>query len=77
MACLVSIVSVDSQRRIYLPKELDFKAKKAVIIRRGETFVLIPIPEKITEIDVKTPTNELRRMAEEKAKRETKDAHRI
>ena len=73
----MSIVSVDSQRRIYLPKELDFKAKKAVIIRRGETYVLIPIPEKITEIDVKMPADELRKMAEEKAKMEAKDAHRI
>jgi len=73
----VSIVSVDSQRRIYLPKELDFKAKKAVIIRRGETYVLIPIPEKVTEIDVTAPSNKLREMAEEKAKRETRDAHRV
>ena len=73
----MSIVSVDSQRRIYLPKELDFKAKKAVIIRRGETYVLIPIPEKITEIDVKIPANELRKLAEEKAKMGAKDAHRI
>ena len=73
----MSIVSVDSQRRIYLPKELDFKAKKAVIIRRGETYVLIPIPEKVTEIDVKAPSDELREMAEEKAKREARNAHRV
>lgn len=70
-------MSVDSQRRIYLPKELDFKAKKAVIIRRGETYILIPIPEKVTEIDVKTSSNKLGEMAEEKAKRETRDAHRV
>ena len=73
----MSIVSVDSQRRIYLPKELDFKAKKALIIRRGEIYVLIPIPEKITEIDVKIPVDELEKMAEEKAKVETRDAHRV
>jgi virulence-associated protein VagC len=73
----VSIVSVDSQRRIYLPKELDFKAKKAVIIRRGETYILIPIPEKVTEIDVKASSNKLGEMAEEKAKMETRDAHRV
>ena len=70
-------MSVDSQRRIYLPKELDFKAKKAVIIRRGETYILIPIPEKVTEIDVKASSDELRKMAEEKAKREARDAHRV
>jgi virulence-associated protein VagC len=73
----VSIVSVDSQRRIYLPKELDFKAKKAVIIRRGETYILIPIPEKVTEIDVKASSNKLGEMAEEKAKMETRVAHRV
>jgi virulence-associated protein VagC len=73
----MSIVSVDSQRRIYLPKELDFKASKAIIMRRGETYLLIPVPDKITEIEVEQPTEELRKRAEEKAKRETRDAHRI
>jgi virulence-associated protein VagC len=73
----MSIVSVDSQRRIYLPKELDFKASKAIIMRRGETYLLIPVPDKITEIEVEQPTEKLRKRAEEKAKRETRDAHRI
>jgi len=73
----MSIVSVDSQRRIYLPKELDFKASKAIIMRRRETYLLIPVPDKITEIEVEQPTEELRKRAEEKAKRETRDAHRI
>jgi virulence-associated protein VagC len=77
MGMRVSIVTVDAQRRIYIPKELDFKAKKAFIIHRGDTYLLIPIPEKITEIDAKPQTDELKRRAEEKAKKESKDAHRV
>ena len=77
MVNLTSIVSVDSMRRIYLPKELDFKAKKAFIIPRGEIYILIPIPDKITEIDVDISTEELRKRAENKAKKEAKDANRI
>ena len=72
----MSIVSVDSQRRIYLPKELDFKANKAIIMRRGENYLLIPVPDEIIEIEVDRPTKELRKAAEEKAKGETTDAHR-
>ena len=72
----MAIVSVDSQRRIYLPKELDFEAKKALIIPRGDEYILIPIPDEIIEIDVDVPIEELRLKAEEKAKREAKHAHR-
>jgi virulence-associated protein VagC len=71
----MAIVSVDSQRRIYLPKELEFKAKKALIVRRGETYILIPIPDRILEIDVDLSVEELRKMAEERARREAQDAH--
>jgi virulence-associated protein VagC len=77
MVSPVSIVTVDSQRRIYLPKELDFNAKKAIIIHRGDTYLLIPIPDKITEIDAKPTVDELRKKGEEKAKRESRDAHRV
>ena len=71
----MAIVSVDSQRRIYLPKELEFKAKKALIVRRGETYILIPIPDRILEIDVDLSVEELRKKAEERARREAQDAH--
>ncbi|MGB9622686.1 MAG: hypothetical protein ACPL07_02465 [Candidatus Bathyarchaeia archaeon] len=73
----MAIVSVDSQRRIYLPKELGLEAKKALIIRRGGEYILIPIPDKIEEIDVKVPVKVLRERAEEKAKQEAKNAHRV
>jgi len=34
-------VTIDSQRRIYLPKELGFDAEKVIIIPRGETYLMI------------------------------------
>jgi virulence-associated protein VagC len=74
---MVAIVSVDSQRRIYLPKGLDFEAKKALIIPRGDEYILLPIPDEIVEIDVDVPVEELRARAEEKAKREAEHARRI
>ena len=73
----MAIVSVDAQRRIYLPKELDFKAKKAIIVPRGETYVIIPVPDDITPIDVDATIEELKHRAEAKARKETKDANRV
>ena len=39
----MTIVTIDSQRRIYLPKELGFDAEKAIIIPRGENYLMIPV----------------------------------
>ena len=64
------MVKVDSQRRIYIPKEVPFKADKAVIVPYGASFLLIPVPEKVIEIDVKASVRELRKRAEEKARDE-------
>ena len=66
----MSLVKVDSQRRIYIPKEIPFKADKAVIVPYGASFLLIPVPEKVIEIDVKASVRELRKRAEEKAREE-------
>lgn len=41
----LTIVKVDSQRRIYIPKEVPFKAEKAIIIPYGMLFLLVPVPE--------------------------------
>ena len=71
------IVTVDPQRRIYLPKELGFQAKKALILPRGDTYLLIPIPEEITPIDTEKTISELKKQAEEKAKQEILDANRF
>jgi len=64
----VSLVKIDSQRRIYIPKEIPFKADKAIIVPFGASFLLIPVPEKVIEIDIKASIQELKRRAEEKAK---------
>ena len=66
----MSLVKVDSQRRIYIPKEIPFKADKAVIVPYGTSFLLIPVPGKVIEIDVKASVRELRKRAEEKAREE-------
>lgn len=73
----MTIVTIDPQRRIYLPKELGFNADKAIIIPRGETYLIIPVPREITPIDIDLPTSELKKNAEEKAKREARDANRV
>jgi len=70
----MSVVSVDAQRRIYIPKEISLDAKKVIIIPQGTLYVLIPVPEKATEIDVKESARNLRVVAEKKAKGEAKDA---
>ena len=64
------MVKIDSQRRIYIPKELPFQADRAIIVPYGASFLLIPIPEKIIEIDVEASIQELKKRAEEKAKEE-------
>lgn len=66
----MSLVKVDSQRRIYIPKEIPFKAEWAIIVPYGSSFLLIPVPEKIIEIDVKDSIRELKKKAEEKAREE-------
>jgi len=59
---------VDSQRRIYIPKEIPFDAETAIIIPQGSSYLLVPVPRKPIEIDVKVSTSDLKRRAEEKAK---------
>jgi virulence-associated protein VagC len=70
----LTIVTVDAQRRIYIPREVPFDAEKVVIIPQGSSYLLIPVPKSIVEIDVRESTEELRRKAEEKAKEEAKNA---
>lgn len=66
----MSLVKVDSQRRIYIPKEIPFKADWAIIVPYGASFLLIPVPEKVIEIDVKASIHELKKRVEEKAREE-------
>lgn len=66
----MAVVKVDSQRRIYIPKEVPFKAEKAIILPYGASFLLVPIPDKIIEIEVGASIQGLKRRAEEKGKQE-------
>ena len=63
-------MKVDSQRRIYIPREVPFEAEKAIIIPYGASFLLIPVPEKVIEREVKASIRELKKRAEEKARQE-------
>jgi len=73
----MTIVSIDSRRRIYLPKKLGIKADKAIILPRGDNFLMIPVPKDIIPIKSDMPTKKLRKMAEKKAKNETRNANRV
>jgi len=64
----MSVVKVDSQRRIYIPKELGFKAEKALILPYGSNFLLIPIRKDVIEIDIDASIEELKKRSEEAAK---------
>ena len=64
------MVKIDSQRRIYIPKEIPLKAGEAIIVAYSASFLLIPVPEKIIEIDVEGSIEELKKKAEEKARKE-------
>jgi hypothetical protein len=73
----MTLVSIDSQRRLYLPKELNIQAQKAIIIHREPSYILIPIPTEIIPIDTEKTIKELKQTAIEKAKKETKNANRV
>ncbi|MEM2941735.1 MAG: AbrB family transcriptional regulator [Thermoproteota archaeon] len=66
----MALVKVDSQRRIYIPKDVPFEAGRALLVPFGSSFLLIPVPDRVVEIDVGASVEELRRRAEEKAREE-------
>ena len=68
----MAVAKVDSQRRVYIPKEVAFRAEKAIIIPYGSSLLLVPVPEKVIEIEVKASISELKEGAEEKAKQEAR-----
>ena len=69
---MLAVAKFDSQRRVYIPKEVSFGAEKAIIIPHGSSLLLVPVPEKIIEIEVKASIPELKKEAEEKAKQEAR-----
>ncbi|MHA1593365.1 MAG: hypothetical protein ACTSXJ_10450 [Candidatus Baldrarchaeia archaeon] len=62
------IAKIDSQRRLYLPKSLGISEKKVIIIPIGRAYLMIPVPEKAIEIDVKKDSHELLKLADKRAK---------
>ncbi|MBS7654683.1 MAG: hypothetical protein QXU95_03545 [Candidatus Bathyarchaeia archaeon] len=64
------MVKVDPKGE-YISKKVPFKTDKAILEPYGASFLLIPVPEKTTEIDVKATIRELKKRAEEKAKEES------
>ena len=69
------MVKVDAQRRIYLPKELGFKADKAMVVPFGKSFLLIPIPKEFIEVELPESIEELKAKAELKAKMDVFKKH--
>lgn len=66
----MAIVKVDAQRRLYIPKDVKFEGEKAIILPYGTSYLLIPIPGNIIEIEVEASHRELKARAEEKAREE-------
>ncbi|MEM2864910.1 MAG: hypothetical protein QXR65_06560 [Candidatus Bathyarchaeia archaeon] len=64
------IAKVDAQRRLYIPKGVKFESEKAIILPYGTSYLLIPVPKNIIEIDVGASLRELKARAEEKARGE-------
>ncbi len=62
------VVAVDSQRRVYIPKDLAFEGDQAIMIQQGNSILLIPVPKEVIEIDVSAGVKELRERAEGIAK---------
>jgi len=69
MVYLLSIVKV-SKRRIYIPKEIPFSAEKVIIIPLGSNLLIVPVPDKPIETKSTRDINEIKKLAERKAKKE-------
>ena len=68
----MKIVPLDQKRRKYLLREHAIDSEKAVIIHRGENFLLIPIPKEIIPIGINKTITELKTEAEKQVEKETK-----
>ncbi|MDG6982927.1 MAG: hypothetical protein JRM74_05675 [Nitrososphaerota archaeon] len=64
----MAVVKVDAHRRIYVPKEMDIEAEKVIIVKQGAAFLLIPVPRRPIEIDVKEGVPELKARADAAAR---------
>ncbi len=67
----MKIVPLDQKGRKYLLREHAIDSEKAVIIHRGDNFLLIPIPKEIILIKTNKTITELKTEAEKQIERET------
>jgi len=62
------LLKVDARRRIYLPKSVRLESDEVILIPMGSSYLLIPVPKNIIEIDIDIERESLRRIAEHKAR---------
>ncbi|MGQ4915997.1 MAG: hypothetical protein ACP6IU_14795 [Candidatus Asgardarchaeia archaeon] len=60
-----------SKRRIYIPKKLNFKGERAILIPFGKGLIVYPIPQQFVEVDIPYSISELKELAERKAKEDS------
>ncbi len=66
----MSIVKI-SKRKIYIPNDIPFDAKRVIIIPISDNLLIIPISERPIEIDIKESISKLKRKAEKRARHDT------
>lgn len=71
---MVTVIKVDSGRRIYLPKTIQLESYRLILIPFGTGYLLIPVPAKISEIETPLTRKELKELRDKAA---AKDAQRI
>ncbi len=64
------ILKVDSRRRIYLPKDVKLDSSEVILIPMGSSYLLVPVPSRIVEIDMDMERETLKKIAEYRARME-------
>ena len=62
------ILKVDDRRRIYIPKSVKLESDEVILIPMGSSYLFIPVPKKVVEIDIDTDRKSLKKIAEYKAR---------
>jgi len=62
------ILKIDSRRRIYLPKSIKLETNEVILVPMGSSYLLIPVPKGVVEIDIDMERESLKKIAEHKAK---------
>jgi len=62
------ILRVDTRRRIYLPKSVRLDSDEGILIPMGSSYMLVPVPRRVIEVDIDMERESLRKIAEYKAR---------